>query len=164
MVAAMAWRVKYRRIDQQGDIQKLKLRLENLGVHPQNRGGVYPTGLRCKSLCVDVLKAGFLKEEVCHQMVVVEETPAQHIRSRGEGYECGSAYNLGASVKDEYLSSCFQDPYGDVRHMLLAHNHMMLILRAFLTRANWELPPFPEKHCCSGCGGQAIYYRSRGES
>ena len=75
-------------------------------------------------------------------MVAVEETPAQHIRSRGEGYECGSAYNLGASVKDEYLSSCFQDPYGDVRHMLLAHNHMMLILRAFLTRANWELPPF----------------------
>jgi len=30
--------------------------------------------------------------------------------------------------------------------MLLAHNHMMLILRAFLTRSKWELPPNPEKN------------------
>ena len=33
-----------------------------------------------------------------------------------------------------------------MRHMLLAHNHIMLILRAFVTRAKWELPRDDEKH------------------
>jgi hypothetical protein len=97
-------------------------------------------------LCVDVLEAGFVKEEVMHQMVVVEETPVDHIRSRGEDYISGSAYNYSASIKDELLCCCFEDPFGDVRHMLLSHNHVLLILRAFLAKCKWEMPPNPNKN------------------
>ena len=94
MTAAMAWRVKYRKIDHDGKVIRLKLRIESLGVHPKNRGGVYPAGVRCKGLCVDVVEAGFVKEEVNHAVVVVEETPAERIRSRGTDYVSGSTYNV----------------------------------------------------------------------
>ena len=145
MMAAMAWRVKYRKADLDGRALKLKQRIESLGVHPGNRGGVYPSGLRCRSLCRAVVQAGFSKEEACHQLLAVEEPPADDIRSRGEGYESGSAYSKAASEKDGYRCTCFQAPYGDVRHKLLAHCHMLLILRAFLTRAKWELSSDHEK-------------------
>ena len=84
VTAAMAWRVKYRKVDLVGALLKLIQRIESLGVHPSNRGTVYPTGLRCKSLCSRVMQAGFSKEEVCHQFVAVEETPIEHIHSRGK--------------------------------------------------------------------------------
>ena len=74
-----------------------------------------------------------------HQLVAVEETPAEHIRSRGTDYQSGASYNKDRSSKDELLCSCYDDPYCDVRAMLLAHNHIMLVLRAFLTGAKWEL-------------------------
>ena len=83
-----------------------------------------------------------MKEEVHHQMVAVEETPAQHIRSRGETYACGLIYNIAASSTDKCLSFLLvQEPYGNLCHTLLAHNHIMSILRAFPTQAKWELPP-----------------------
>ena len=72
MTAGMAWRVKYRI-----DAKKFRfdLAIRQLGTHKKNRGTVYPSGLRCKSLCVEVLKGGFLKEEVNHACVAVEEPP-----------------------------------------------------------------------------------------
>ena len=90
-------------------------------------------------------KAGFLKEEVNHAVVAVEETPAESIRSRGTDYVSGSTYNVEACKRDELLITCFRVPYDDVRHMLLGHNHMMLILRAFLTNAEWDLAANAEK-------------------
>ena len=66
VMAAMAWRVKYRKAGAEQEVAKLKPRIENLCVHPENRSSVYPAGVRCKSLCADVLNAGFAKEEFCH--------------------------------------------------------------------------------------------------
>ena len=43
---ASAWRVKYR--DMKSSSGKVKVRVENMGVHDQNRSGVYPNGVRCK--------------------------------------------------------------------------------------------------------------------
>jgi hypothetical protein len=145
MTAAMAWRVKYRKTDPNGKIIRIKLQVGSLGVHSKNRGGVYPAGVRCRGLCVDVVEAGFVKEEVLHGLVVVEEPPAEIIRSRGEEYVSGAAYNVAACSKDEHLITCFQVPYDDVRHMLLGHNHIMLVMRAFLTNAKWDLPPNVKK-------------------
>ena len=119
ITAAMAWRVKYRKTDPNGSIIRVRLQVGSLDVHSKNRGGVYPGGIRCKSLCVDVLEAGFVKEEVLHGLVVVEEPPVEHIRSRGEDYVSAAAYNAAACRKDEHLITCFQVPYDDVRHMLL---------------------------------------------
>ena len=145
--AATALRAQYSIKDSNGKVQKMRLRIENLGVHPKNRGGVYPAGLRCRSLALDVLDVGFSKEELCHQLVVVEAPPQEEVRSRGGVYISGTAYNREQSLKDELLCTCFEKPYGDVRHMLLAHNHMMLVLRAFLTGASkWDLPPKAEKN------------------
>ena len=86
LLAAMALRVKYPKG------QNIMVRIESMGVHKQNRGGLYPAGIRVKSMCVDVLGAGFLKEEVNHLCVAVEEAPVQEvIRSGGDG--TGSAAN-----------------------------------------------------------------------
>ena len=147
MVAAMAYRVKYRKLDTDGKVCKILVRIESMGVHKKNRGGVYPAGVRCKSLCVEVLKAGFVKEEFNHAFIAVEEAPvAEVIRAGGAGMVSASTYNAEHSSKDELLITCFQAPYDDVRHPLLSHNHMMLVLRAFLTRAKWDLPACEEKN------------------
>ena len=95
---------------------------------------------------MDVVEVGFVKEEVNHAGVVVKETPAQYVRSRGTDYVSGSTYNVEACAKEELLTTCFRAPYDDVRHMLLTHNHIMLVLRAFLTNAKWDLAPNAEKN------------------
>jgi hypothetical protein len=145
MIAAMAYRVKYRKTDEAHKVIRKKVPVDSLGVHPKNRGGVYPSGVRCKSLCVEVIEVGFIKEEVNHAVVAVEETPAAHIRSRGEKYVSGSTYNVEKCRKDELLNSCFSTPYDGVQHMLLSHNHIALVMRAFVTKAKWDLAPNAEQ-------------------
>ena len=146
ITAAMAFRAKYRKVHNcSAQVQKLKLRIEQLGVHPENRAGVYPGGVRCKNLCERVFDIGFSKEEFSTNAVVVEEAPPDEVRSRGGNYVSGSKYNRAASKKDELLVTCFDEPFHDVRHMLLCHNHMMVILRAFLTRAKWDISPNEKK-------------------
>ena len=139
VVQAMAWRVKYRLEDKEGRAIRSKLPIRSLGVHPRNRGGVYPGGVRTRSLCKEVVEAGFVKEEVNHAGVAVEEVPIDEYRSRGHAYISGATFNAQACQKDEYLLTCFEQPYDDVRNMLLSHNHMMLVLRAWLTNAKWDL-------------------------
>ena len=144
-VNGMAWRVKYRKCDDGGKVIKIKFQVGSLGVHPKNRGSLYPTGRRCKCLIQDVGDVGFLKESLEHACVVVGEMPFDAARSRGDKYESGSAYNLRKSKKDEFLKSCFDVPYNDVRGLMLSHNHMVLVLRAFMTKALWQLPANEEK-------------------
>ena len=133
MTAAMAYRVKYR-IDPKNFRHDLAIR--HLGTHKKNRGTVYPSGLRCKTLTVQVLSSGFLKEEVNHACIAVEEAPPE---VWPKGYESASNYNSRKCSLDGILSTCYQPPYDKVSHSLLSHNHIMLILRAFLTEASWNL-------------------------
>ena len=145
---AAAWRVKYRDLK---STQKIKVRVENLGVHRNNRGGVFPGGIRCKELCVDVISNGFLKEEFSDKLVAVEEMPTHEARSldrsRGEVQtgSTGSQYNRETSSKDELLQTCFHEPYGNVQYNLLSHNHMALVILAFITKAKWDLEPIEQK-------------------
>ena len=140
MQAGMAWRVKYRKLDADGQVVRIKLPVKTLGCHRKNRGGVYASGLRCKDLCIDVLTKGFLKEEVDHAGVAVEETPIDEIGQREKDYVSGKAYNKDKSSKQKLLQTCFKEPHGDVYYQLLAHNTMMLVLRAWLTQAIWDIP------------------------
>ena len=149
VMAAMAFRVKYRKAGTGSEEPKLRHRIENLCVHPENRNGVYPAGSRCRSLCANVVDGGFAKEEFGHQLIAVEEAPVDTLRSRGTDWQSAAQYNKAASAKDDYLCSCFDEPYGEPRLMLLAHNHMCLVLRAFLTKAKWDLPSKPEKTVCA---------------
>ena len=141
MVQGMAYRVKYRKTDKDGKVVRVRTMIQQLGTHSKNRGGVYPAGVRCKSLVESViLDAGFVKEEMNHQIVTVEETPPEHVRSRGESYVSGAVYNRSKCATDELLITCFQVPFDDVTRLMLSHNHMMLVCRAFLTKALWKLP------------------------
>ena len=87
MVAAMTYRVKYRNTCPDGKPLKVAVRVDEMGVHRKNRGGVFPAGVRCKSLCMEVVEAGFMKEEVNHACVVVEQ-PSSHQPSKSMSIPC----------------------------------------------------------------------------
>ena len=141
MVAASAFRAKYRKCD-----AKVRVRIDAMGVHRGNRGGVYPAGIRAMRLATDVFSVGFDKEDFAHNCVAVEEAPVSVQVNRSSGsaptskQESASAYNARKCSQDVILVSCFNAPYDEVRHQLLSHNHMMLCIRAFLTRAQWDVP------------------------
>ena len=67
---AMAFRVKYRL-----DIKKRVIALSRLGVHPQNRGGMYPQPDVVRNLGLKIITKGFNKSEADHEGVCVEEVP-----------------------------------------------------------------------------------------
>ncbi len=67
MVRAMAIRVKFRKVDNDGNVIRETVHIRNLACHPKNRGGVYPAGVRCKTLCTEVFNTGFVMEEKLHQ-------------------------------------------------------------------------------------------------
>ena len=96
---ASAWRVKYRDMKSK---QKIRVRIENMGVHENNRGGVYPAGVRCRDLCIEVLKVEFPKEAFTHALVAVEKKTL-HECSKGSEYVFAPEYNKNASQKDGYL-------------------------------------------------------------
>ena len=143
MIAASAYRVKYRKQDVDGRTLKQIVPVQTGGCHKYNRGSIYPAGIRCQTLCKDVLEAGFDKEESNDRCVVVEERPVEEVlrnQKSAEPFVSSSLYNANKCSKDELLVTCFQEPFNDVRHSFLAHNHMLIICRAFLTKAKWDMP------------------------
>ena len=143
VIRASAWRVKYRKGN------KVRVRIESMGVHPKNRGRVYPAGVRVESLITDVISIGFDKDDVIYHCVAVEEPPVDVMISRSSGsspveVHSAAAHNAANCAKDELLVTCFNPPYNDVRHSLLSHNHMMLAIRAFITNAQWDIPAIDE--------------------
>ena len=113
-----------------------KFPIGQIGVHRKNRAGVYPAGLRCQSLCTKVVPNGWQKEEATRRLLAVEEPPVERIRDFPADYVSSARYNADKCKRDKLLATCFDQPYDDVRASLLAHNHTILIVRAFLTRAH----------------------------
>ena len=137
ITAGMAFRVKYRVKTDMGVVLRRFCPIQSLGVHPKNRGGVYPSGLRCKSLSVDVVDEGFSSEECNYAGVAVEERP-QHLQT--PDYVDMRTFNITSSSADELLTTCFSEPYDDVRLGTLSHSHLMVVLRAYMTKAKWDVP------------------------
>ena len=137
ITAGMAFRVKYRVKTDMGVVLRRFCPIQSLGVHPKNRGGVYPSGLRCKSLSVDVVDEGFSKEECNYAGVAAEERP-RHMQP--SDYVHMRTFNITSSVADELLATCFSEPCADVRHGTLSHSHLMVVLRAYMTKAKWDVP------------------------
>ena len=73
---AMAFREKYRLVGENGSLKR-RLPLRIMGVHPENRGGVYPQAGAVRQLGIALVKAGFNQEEADHQGVCVEDIPAK---------------------------------------------------------------------------------------
>ena len=142
--AAMAYRAKYR--VKEGPAKQY-VAIQWLGVHKKNRGGAYPSGLRCRALGLGSLARGFSKEELNHAGVVVQERPLSEVAAQrafmndgANTYQSMSEYNIGKSKADEMLETCFTEGMSEVRFGTLSHSHMMLVLRAWLTKAKWEIP------------------------
>ena len=88
MVKAMALRVKYRVTSDSGQTKR-RIALHRLGVHPENRGGVYPQEDTVQHLGVRLAREGFLQEEADHGGICVE--PA--VADSGAGAETHTTYS-----------------------------------------------------------------------
>ncbi len=84
MTAAMCYRVKYREYGDEGKPIKRHLHVGVLGVDKKNRGGAYPGGLRCKTLCQTVVTGGFMKEEVTEEGLAGWELASKEGVVRGQ--------------------------------------------------------------------------------
>ena len=130
---AMAFRVKYR-VMFFGQAKK-PLRIHELGVHPANRGGLYPNEERCKELCDKILKWGTDPEEANHNGIVVEDFPSAE---RPKDYEDFLSYNKRQCALKPFLKTCFADS-GYCGFGTLSHSHLLIVLRCWLSKANWNL-------------------------
>ena len=138
--AAMAFRVKYRISGERKHIS-----LPRLGVHPMNRGGVYPQPDTVRNLGLELLNTGFNENEANHEGVCVEEVP---FRERSAATADGSAavaapYESYADFNRKnachpFLSACFSDQ-SDVMYGTLSHSHLLLVLLNFANGGHWKV-------------------------
>ena len=137
---AMAFRVKYRL-----DIKKRVIALSRLGVHPQNRGGMYPQPDTVRNLGLKIITNGFNQSEANHEGVSVEEIPcserAAHSRSDGSPYEPYGDYNI-RQCDHKYLVKCFSQLH-DIMYGTLSHSHLLLVLLSWLNGAEWKIDDEP---------------------
>ena len=138
---AMAWRVKYRKPDK----NRIPIPLSRMGVHPSNRGGMYPQADTVRNLGLKILRTGFSQSEANHEGVVVEEVPfckrAEYIRSSGSQYESYADYNV-RNCDHQYLARCFLNALG-IMYATLSHSHLLLVLLSWLNGADWKLEDEP---------------------
>ena len=127
---AMAFKVKYR-VQQSDGTWKTRIAWDIGGAHPDNRYKTYPNGLRCRTLCGDILVMGFSLDEADHAGVVVEETP---------GGTTFNDYNKAKSHGDILLEKCFPASFA-LQFAFLSHNHLGFIVKAFRGGAQWDSPP-----------------------
>ena len=138
---AMAWRVKYRVLDN----DRLPIPLCRMGVHPANRGGMYPQADTVRNLGLTIIRTGFSQSEANHEGVAVEEVPfckrADHSRSSGSPYESYADYNV-RNCDHQYLARCFLNALG-IMYATLSHSHLLLVLLSWLNGADWKLEDEP---------------------
>ena len=149
---AMALRVKYRKHDSgklDGDKWLRYIAIQLLAVHPSNRGGVYPQGERLKGLNELFMRTGYVQEEADHAGVCVEEIPISARAEVKEGYETFKSFNERRSRGNDLLEKCFLQS-DDVLYGTLSHSHLLLILRAWLNGAKWDIPA--KDGCPHYCG------------
>ena len=136
---AMAYRVKYRVAG-----GKRQMYLSLLGVHPLNRGGVYPSPETVQNLGLKLLQTGFSEDEANHEGVCVQEIPAEERscdpRAKEKPYETYQAFNSSHCDSAPQLRDCFSRN-SDVLYGTLSHSHLLLCLLAMKNGAKWEWPP-----------------------
>ena len=96
-----------------------------------------------QDLLQTIAKAGLIAEELDHRMTVVEEMPLSQMMQRLD-YQSSLDYNIAQCAYDALLHGLYGEPFNAVLHAMLAHNHAIMICRAFLTRAQWRLAAITE--------------------
>jgi hypothetical protein len=122
--------------------QKKHIPLSLLGVHKQNRGGVYPTADTVQNLALKLLAVGFSPDEANHEGVCVQEVPTDERRNEPldneKPYESHSRYNR-RQCDGHVLSKCF-GPDIDIMYGTLSHSHLLLVLLCYLRGAKLKMP------------------------
>ena len=154
---AMAWRVKYR-LTYNGKAKR-RLQIQTMGVHPTNRGGVYPNEDKVMSLGQHILKCGADQDEADHNGVCVEEIPEVERQNllkyspqlRVDRLERYGEYNQRQCAQTDALKTCFASG-GNVLYGNLSHNHLLLVLLCWATGAKWDLQDDGKPFCNNdGC-------------
>ena len=126
-------------------LKKRVIALSRLGVHPQNRGGMYPQPDVVRNLGLKIITKGFNQSEANHEGVSVEEIPcserAAHSRSDGSPYEPYGDYN-SRQCDHKYLVECFSQLH-DIMYATLSHSHLLLVLLSWLNGAEWKIDDEP---------------------
>ena len=130
---AMAFRVKYR-IVEHGQAKR-RINIGAMGVHPKNRGGIYPNEDRVKQLCVSILQVGCDEADANHNGVVLQEIPADEAP---KGYQTILQFNEAQTSCKPDLKSCFNESKS-IEFGTLSHSHLILVLRCWLTKAIWGI-------------------------
>ena len=131
---AMAFRVKYR-IVEHGQAKR-RINIGAMGVHPKNRGGIYPNEDRVKQLCASILQVGCDEADANHNGVVVQEIPAGD--EAPEDYQTILQFNAAHTSCKPDLQSCFKASKS-LEFGTLSHSHLTLVLRCWLTNAIWGI-------------------------
>ena len=101
--------------------------LDNMAVHPGNRGGVYPNGTRVEGLMTDLLRIGLDADEASHNGYAVMDFAEE---ARPANYETFKQFNLRQCATSRELSNCFDGQRDICRYGLLSHNHLFLACKA----------------------------------
>ena len=122
---------------------KAKISLEDMCIHPQNRGGTYPSAARVVDLLCGILKDRFLKEEAQHEAVVVQELPAEKKAEyellRGKPYKTHADHNIRNTTSVEALRPAFTS-LSTYSYGALSHCTLSLGLMSLKHGAVWEIP------------------------
>ena len=133
--------------------------LHRLGVHPGNRGGVYPQGDVVKQLCIRLGAEGYSQEKADHLGVSIQEAavavsgdaPTSAVADGSVAR--GTQYNQIKCHGSQVLSACFGTD-AVVTHGMLTHNHLLLVLLCWLNNAVWELTEAERKILAVGSDGR----------
>ena len=145
VLQAMAYRVKYR-----VSVGKRTISLFRLGVHKQNRGGMYPQPDTVRNLGLKVLAAGFNESEANHEGVCVEDVPFherfEELQSRlvscpQSTFESVLEYNI-KQCDHPFLIRCF-NAQSDAMYGTLSHSHLLLVLVSLANGADWKVDDEP---------------------
>ena len=131
-----SYRTKYAEKDDDGNVKITKYGVWLQSVHPKNRGGIHPQGMRVKDLCQKILKQdmGWDQAEVEFGGCVVRELPE---KGRPPGYETYHAFTVRNSAGSELLCPVqegFQISFGS-----LAHGHIAFVLKGCWLGARFEV-------------------------
>ena len=130
-------------LDKAGDftknyhVTKIRIQVRHIGVHPDNRGGVYPNGARVEGLAKQILSVGFKKEIADHMGVCVQDWPGKDVPNNHTSFH---EYNIAKSQLDDKLKRCFEGPLQQCLYGALSHNHLILVLKAILNQADFDWP------------------------
>ena len=137
-------REKYALRQADGSKQVLKLPLDCLAVHVENRSGLFPSPTRVQSLMCEILLKGFSLAEANHEGVCIQELPCNqwehYQRLHKVPHKTYISYNVEKTASVAALKCAFGDQstciYGTV-----SHSTLLVGLLCLKNGAVWSLLP-----------------------